>query len=299
MPGPWAGGRHECRPPKTRLQANGLLGEAELGPRPEPADELGQGLEAAHPEDLLELGQRVEVLGPGVARGQGAAGRQLVDSQPGLQVIEQEAHLGLCPDPDNTDPQRAAAVSLPDAFELLNQVGALDVVQRQRVDDHLVAGGPGPLIHPQYKPRAVGAFDAMCPESLQVFALCRVAGVVPVADVDQIDRVGGQAARPVDQLRQRPRRRLRPEQTGCFPRPDVEQVGQWIVGADRVDEVPLQALGDQDRRHRRVSRPIAGCPGPAWQLTSAGHCRTVPLWGRRWGQGARMRTRRALVRGPR
>ena len=95
-------GRHECRPPRTRLEANGLLGEVELGPRAEPVDELGQGLEAAHPEDLLELGQGVEVLGSGVARGQGAAGRQLVDSEPGLQVVEQESHLGLCPDPTPT-----------------------------------------------------------------------------------------------------------------------------------------------------------------------------------------------------
>jgi len=85
----------------------------------------------------------------------------------------------------------------------------------------------------------------MCPESLQVLALRRVAGVVPVADVDQIDRLWGQAASPVDQLRQRSRRRLRPEQAGCFPMPDVQQVGHGIVGADRVDEVPLQALGDQ------------------------------------------------------
>ena len=44
---------------------------------------------------------------------------------------------------------------------------------------------------------------------------------------------------------------------------DVEQVGRGIVGADRVDEVPWQASGDQDRRHRRVSRQVAGWPGLA------------------------------------
>ena len=42
-------------------------------------------------------------------------------------------------------------------------------------------------------------------ESLQVLALGGVVGVVPVADVDEVDDVGGQAARPVDQLRHRPR----------------------------------------------------------------------------------------------
>src|SRR5215475_15214962 len=75
-------------------------------------------------------------------------------------------------------------------------------------------------------------------------------------------------------------RRLRPEQTGCFPMLDVEQVGQGIVGADRVDEVPWQASGDQDRRHRRVSRQVAGWPGLAVDIR--GCWRTVPLWGHRW-----------------
>jgi hypothetical protein len=36
----------------------------------------------------------------------------------------------------------------------------------------------------------------------------------------------------------------------------VGEPGHWVIG---------------DRRHRRVSRKIAGCPGPAWRLTSAGY----------------------------
>ena len=103
-------------------------------------------------------------------------------------------------------------------------------------------------------------------EPLQVLALGRVAGVVPVADVDKVDGVGGQAAGPVDQLRQRPCRRLGPEQ-GRFGVADVQQVGQGIVWADGVDEIALETLRDKDRGHLRcgqkeptdrLSWPIAG-----------------------------------------
>ena len=36
-----------------------------------------------------------------------------------------------------------------------------------------------------------------------------------------------------------------------------------------------RARSGEDRRRRRVSRQIAGCPGPAWRLTAAGYWRTV------------------------
>ena len=52
--------------------------------------------------------------------------------------------------------------------------------------------------------------------------------------------------------------------------------GSW--GPDRVGEVFLDTLGDQGRRHRRVSRQIASCRGPACRLTSARSWRTVLLW---------------------
>jgi hypothetical protein len=108
--------------------------------------------------------------------------------------------------------------------------------------------------------------EAMRAEPLQVFALGGVVGVVPVADMDEVDGVGGQAAGPVDQLSQRPRRRLGPEQAGRFGVADVQQVGQGIVWADRVHEIALEALRDKDRGHLRcgqeptdrLSWPIAG-----------------------------------------
>src|SRR5262249_19750972 len=81
-----------------------------------------------------------------------------------------------------------------------------------------------------------------------VLTLCGIVRVVPVADVDEVDRPRGQAARPLDQLSQRPRGRLRSEQAGRLRVADVQQVRQRIVRADRVDEVTLQALRDQDRR---------------------------------------------------
>lgn len=91
-------------------------------------------------------------------------------------------------------------------------------------------------------------------EALQVLALGGVVRVVPVADVDEIDVIGGQAARPVEQLRHRPCGRLVPEQARRFAVADVQQVGQGIMWADRVDEITLKALRDKNRGHRRSTR---------------------------------------------
>ena len=228
--------------------------KGQLCPGTQPVGELSRGVEAAHAEDLLELRQGVEVLGARGACGQGAAGRQLIDAEPGLQVIEQEAHLGLGPHPDHAHAQRLIAMGATDPLQLPGQIGSLEVVQRQRVDDPLVGGRRGPLIHAQDEPRPAGALEAMRTESLQVLALGGVAGVVPVADMDEIDGVWGQTAGPVDQLRQRPRRRLGPEEAGRFAVADVQQVGQGIVWADGVDEIALEALRDQDRGHLRCGQ---------------------------------------------
>ena len=49
LPVPGLEGGTNAGPSKTRLEANGLLGEVELGPGPEPVDELSQGLEQRTP----------------------------------------------------------------------------------------------------------------------------------------------------------------------------------------------------------------------------------------------------------
>src|SRR5207244_9847913 len=106
-----------------------------------------------------------------------------------------------------------------------------------------------PLVHLQHEARADRALYAVRAEAHQVLALCGIVRVVPVADVDEVDRIRGQAARPLDELGQRPRGGLRSEQAGRLRVADVQQVRQRIVRADRVDEVTLQALRDQDGRH--------------------------------------------------
>jgi len=115
--------------------------------RAQPVRELSRGVEAPHPEDLLELRKGVEMLRTRRACCQGAAGRQCVDAEPGLQVIEQEANLCLGPHSDDAHTQRLIPVGMLDPRQLAGQIGPLEVVQRQRVDDPLVGGRPGPLIH--------------------------------------------------------------------------------------------------------------------------------------------------------
>src|SRR5262245_6123350 len=107
---------------------------------------------------------------------------------------------------------------------------------------------------------------------------------MPVADVDEVDRVCGQAAGPVDQLRHRPRGWLGPKEAGRFAVADVQQVGQGIVRADGVDEIALKALRDQDRGHLRCGRkeptdrlswPVAGIGrilSPRRTPTAAARC---------------------------
>ena len=150
--------------------------KGELCPGTQPVGELGRGVEAAHAEDPLELGQGVEVLRARGARGQGAAGRQLIDAEPGLQVVEKEAHLGLGPHPDDAHAQRLIAVGVTNPLEPLGQIRSLEVVQCQRVDDRLVGGRHGPLIHAQDQPRPGGALEAMRAEPLEVLTLSGSSG---------------------------------------------------------------------------------------------------------------------------
>jgi hypothetical protein len=137
----------------------------------------------------------------------------------------------------------------PDPVELLLKVCALEVVQRDRVDDALVGSGLCPPVHLEHEAGADRVLDAVRAEARQVLALSGIVRVMPVADVDQVDRIRRQAARPLDELGQRPRGRLRSEQAGRLRVAYVQQVRQRIVRADRVDEVTLQALRDQNGRH--------------------------------------------------
>ena len=232
-----------------RFEAPRVPRQVELGSRSQPVDEVCEGVEAADAEDLVQLRKGVEVLRTRRAGRERRTRRELVDAETRPQLVEQEAHLRLGPDPDDTDAQGFAAVPAPDPVELHFKFGALEVVQRDRVDDALVGGSLCPLVHLQHELRANRVLDAVRAEAHQVLALRGIVRVVPVADVDEVDRIRGQAARPLDELGQRPCGRLRSEQAGRLRVADVQQVRQRIVRADRVDEVTLQALRDQDGRH--------------------------------------------------
>ena len=77
----------------------------------------------------------------------------------------------------------------PDPVQPLFKVGALDVVQRDRVDDALVGRSLCPLVHLEHEARADRVLNAVRAEAHQVLTLCGVVRVVPVADVDQVDRI--------------------------------------------------------------------------------------------------------------
>lgn len=110
------------------LEAKQVMGEGQFRAGTKPVDELGRGVEAAHTEDLVELSQGVEVLGARSACGQGTARRELIDTEPGPQVVKQEAHFGLGPHSDDSDAQRLIAVGVTDPLELMGQIRSLKVV---------------------------------------------------------------------------------------------------------------------------------------------------------------------------
>jgi len=95
-------------------------------------------------------------------------------------------------------------VRCADPLQLLDEIRALEVVQRDRIDGPRVRRRRGPLIHPQHEPRAGGALEAVSAEPTQVLLLGRIVGVMPVPDVNQLDLLGCRRVDPFDQLRERP-----------------------------------------------------------------------------------------------
>ena len=76
--------------------------------------------------------------------------------------------------------------------------------------------------------------------------LTRIIRIVPVPDMDDGERAGILRALPAHQLSDRSRIGIGAEQAQHFLSPDVQLVGERIVRADEIDEVSLQALGDED-----------------------------------------------------
>ncbi len=144
------------------LERRRMRGELELAAGLEPVHELGDGLEATHPEDLLELRQRVEVLRTRRARGQRTARRKVVNTETRLQVVQEKAHLGLRPHPHYSHSQPPIGTGPADLVELGRKVGALEVVEVEGVDDALVRSGV--LVHAKDQPRPARSSDAVCTE---------------------------------------------------------------------------------------------------------------------------------------
>src|SRR5499427_6079299 len=105
-----------------RFEAQRVLGQLELRARTQPVDEIREGVEAADAEDLVQLREGVEVLRARRAGRERRARRELVDAEPRSQLVQQEAHLRLGPDPDDTDAQRLAVMLASDPIELRNEV---------------------------------------------------------------------------------------------------------------------------------------------------------------------------------
>jgi hypothetical protein len=106
------------------------------------------------------------------------------------------------------------------------------------------------------KGRAVRTAQAVEPEMSEVFALGRIGGIVPVADVHHAQAVVGLGERPGQEAGDGSLGGIVAHQPPRLVMADVQEIGQRRVRRQRLDEVVLQALGDEHATHRVVNYQI-------------------------------------------
>src|SRR5262249_40157442 len=150
-----------------RFEPERVPGQVELGARPQPVDEVREGVKAADAEYLVQLREGVEVLRTRRAGRERRASRELVDAEARPQLVEKKAHLRLGPDSDDAHAKRFAPVLAPDSVELCFEIGTDKVVERDRVDGARVGRVVGPLVHFQHEACAYRALYAVRAEAQQ------------------------------------------------------------------------------------------------------------------------------------
>lgn len=101
----------------------------------------------------------------------------------------------------------------------------------------------------------------------QVAGLPGIVGAVAVADVEDAQGFGALVMGPGDEADQKAFGGVGTHEAGGFGGPDVEGAGQGLPGGEGTDEVPLQALGNQDRSHGGPAGMGVGAEG---KLVGAG-----------------------------
>ena len=221
------------------------------------AHEAGDGGEHLDPQEALQLIERGEVLPARRAGGQRRADGDAGVGMPGPQLVGQERHLRLGPDSDDAEPHgRIDAPAADHARELRLEIRVQKVVQRVAVDgDHLLVRGRR---RREGEGGAVGATQAVGPEVGQVLALGGIVGIVPVTDVHHPQPVVGLGERPAEEAGDRPLGGIVAHEPARLVVADVQQVGQRRVRRQRLDEVVLQALGDE---HAEPGGAVTHSPG--------------------------------------
>ncbi|PRQ09880.1 hypothetical protein ENSA7_04310 [Enhygromyxa salina] len=204
-----------------------------------PVDELTDRVDHLDPNDPIELAERLKVV---LARGRGGERRTHGDlefGEPGADLVGQEQHLGLRPDPGQPHPTRSVAIGR----EHLGQPRTLEVVERDRVDHRDVLGvtvGLG-----ERKPSALRVANTVLAKLGQVRALLGLTGIVPVPDMHDTHELVRLRIRPLHHALDRTLGRDFPKQTQRLGVPHMQLVWDRVKPPDRLDEVVLQALRDQ------------------------------------------------------
>ncbi len=187
-----------------------------------------------------------------MARGRGAGGQRRADGElqarvARCQLISEKGDLGFGPNPDEADAGRL----LCQRSEQGRKRRSHKVIQVQRFDDRHFFLGRG---RRKGKLRARGLSQAVRAELLEVRSLGGIRKSVPVADVNDAQALIRLKVGPLHHPLHRSGPRSLTHEAPRFLMAYVQQVRQWLVAADGLHEVILQALCyKKGRRHEGVS----------------------------------------------
>ncbi|UJR78348.1 Hypothetical protein I5071_3750 [Sandaracinus amylolyticus] len=162
---------------------------------------------------------------------------------------------------------------------MVRERGLLHVGEPDRVDEALVLARA--LLEIEHELGAARAAHAVRAEGVEVRALRGIGGIVPVAHVQDRELARIASAGPLHQLRERAVRGIGAEEARRLAMTDVEQVRRRGVRRDRLDEVALDTLGDQDcAGHSVVSVGDSGPRGGRLRCGAGGRGASLSLAGR-------------------
>jgi hypothetical protein len=195
-------------------------------------------LDDLHAEHVLHEVNASRVVVDGVRGAQAGADSDFREVEPRDQLVREEEHLRVRPDPDNAHRDIICIRFPDDALDDVLERGAVHVIKRVGIHDRVRGNVPvREFLQGAVEFRAKRVLDAMVLEHLHLDLLPHVLGgrVVPIADVDEVHPALGILERFQEGIEISP-------QSFRFGFTDVDIV---LAKLFLADEIILQALREQ------------------------------------------------------